>query len=293
MFKQKRRSLLFIPSIKTKFYEKALNSDADSIIFDMDDSVAPSAKETAREVLRQHFPRDYTGSKELSIRINHPKSPFYHDDVVLMRELKPHSITIPKVESAVEVAGLVATLEDSYSAPVNLMLFIETLVGFYNLAEILSSSDRITAATLGTEDLCGEMVIERVNMDESPILNRIMVELAMQCHLNEIQCLGPVYRGFGSEENLKALERESLYLKQLNAKGQFAIHPTQVPVMNRVFDISAEQLDEARQTLAKFEAVKEQEGTAVISRGQQMEDTPSIVRARKLLNYAEEHGFVL
>jgi citrate lyase beta subunit len=60
-----------------------------------------------------------------------------------------------------------------------------------------------------------------------------------------------------------------------------------------VFDISAEQLDEARQTLAKFEAVKEQEGTAVISRGQQMEDTPSIVRARKLLNYAEEHGFVL
>jgi citrate lyase subunit beta/citryl-CoA lyase len=239
-------------------------------------------------VLRQNFPQNYIGSKELSIRINHPQSPFYQDDVALMRELKPHSITIPKVESAEDITGLVATLGDS----VNLMLFIETLVGFYNLAEILSSSDRITAATLGTEDLCGEMGIERVNMPDSPILNRIMVELAMQCHLNGIQCLGPVYRGFGSEENLKGLEQECLYLKQLNARGQFAIHPTQVPVMNRVFDISTEQLEEARQTLAQFESVKEQEGTAVISRGQQMEDTPSIVRARKLLQYAEEHGFV-
>lgn len=289
--KPKRRSLHFVPAVKAKFYGKALGGEADSVVFDLDDSVAPSAKEEARQTLRDQFPKNYDGPKELSIRINHAKSPFHQDDIALMRELRPPCVILTKVESPSEVTDLVAALEGSFQTPLNLILFIETLVGVYNIADILASSPHITGATLGTEDLCSEMGLERGTLEDNPILNRIMVDLAMQCHLHDIPCLGPVFRGFKDEAQLKALEEECLYLKKLNVRGQFAIHPTQVPVMNRVFDITSEELQAARETLAMFGLMEEKEGTAVISRGHQMEDTPSVVRATKLLDYAQEHGF--
>jgi len=288
--KPKRRSLLFVPAIKTKFYERALSSEADSVIFDLDDSVAPNGKVEAREVLRQHFPRNH--AKEVSIRLNSAQSPFYADDVALMLELRPRSITLTKVEHAAEITQLVETFTGAGCHDFELILFIETLVGFYNLGEIVASSPHITAATLGTEDLCSEMGIERTPLAENPMLNRLTVELAMRCHQYNLQCLGPVFRGFGEAAQLQALEQECLYLKQLNAHGQFAIHPTQIAVQNRLFTITPEQIAAAEQTLALFMAKAAEEGTAVISQNGQMQDTPSTVKARKLLQYAREHGYV-
>jgi len=291
MYKPKRRSMQFVPAIKTKFYSRALEGLADTVIFDLDDSIAVSAKDAARQTLLKYFPQNYTGPKELSIRLNHAQSPYFEADLALLQEIQPHSITMTKVETAEEINRVVDQVQAKFTHPVDIFIFIETLPGFYNLAEIFKQVPHVSAATLGTEDLCAGLGIERGRLPDNPLLNRIQIELALQCHQYDVQCIGPVFRGFGDKAQLEALKEEALYLKSMNVRGQLAIHPTQVPVLNQLFDITPQQIAEAKQTLMRFEAMAEKEGTAVISRNNQMEDTPSLIKAQKLIDYAETHGF--
>jgi citrate lyase subunit beta/citryl-CoA lyase len=233
--------------------------------------------------------------KELSIRVNPVGSPFFQDDAALIRDLKPQTVVLSKVESPEDVRALEAALAlaDAPDQPlVEFIALIETIAGFYRVREILASSRRITGVMLGAEDLAGEMGIERGPLAENPLLNHMQIEIAIACHLHGIQCLGPVNRGYEREAHLRALEEECRYLKRMNVRGRFAIHPSQIAIINRVFDITPEQIRRARRVLALFGAAQEGEGTSVITQGDQMEDLPSQRSAADLLAYAEAHGFV-
>jgi len=290
-YKPKRRSLLFVPAIKPRFYERALAGEADTITFDLEDSVAPESKSEARDLLANAFPHMDGSAKELSIRINAPSSPFYQDDLALLKTLKPRTVVLSKVESPAEIQAItpVLSLWDMPDSSANLIVLIETIAGYYRAREILGSSPRITAVMLGMEDLAGEMGIPRGTLSENPLLNHMQIEIAIAAHFHGLQCLGPVSRGYGQEANLRDLEAECLYLRKMNVRGKFAIHPSQLPIINRVFDITPEQIEQARRVVAMFES--RADGTTVITQDQQMEDLPSLTSARHLITYAEEHGF--
>lgn len=290
MNRPKRRSLLFVPASKDNFYTKAFSSSADSLIFDLEDSIPDSNKAQARLVLADLFPKGYSGDKELCIRINHSSSVFYEADLSLIKSLRPHSIVYPKAETITEMQELNVTLQQS-EVKAEIIVIIETLAGFYNIREILRSCHNITGVVLGTEDLVSEMGIERKRLDQCPVLSHMQVELAISATMCGIQCLGPISRGFRELEHLQDLEIEGQFLRSMNIKGKLAIHPFQVPIINRIFDITPTDIEDARALIVAFQQA-ETNGTAVLVTPQgSMQDTPSLKKAKRLLEYAAEHGF--
>jgi len=293
MTRPKRRTLLFVPAIRPRFFARALGGEADTLIFDLEDSVAAPAKEEARRNLRAWWPADYRGPQELALRVNPADSPFHADDIALLRALRPHSVVLPKAEEAAEVAALSSQLDEMQHAaerPIEIIPMIETLRGLDHLRDILAASPRVTALLVGAEDLVSEMGVARGALAENPLLDHILIQVALACHAHRVQALGPIHRGYASEERLRALEEEALYLRRLNYRGQSAIHPTQLPVLNRVYDITPDELARARRVVALFEE-SERQGSAVVVQGGEMEDLPSLQAARALLRYAHEHGF--
>lgn len=272
----KRRSLLFVPTIDSRYYKSALTSETDTIIYDLEDSVPAASKVEARGILANLFPKQDISSIELGIRINHPETPFYHDDLALVKELKPHCVFLPKTEYYNEVQDLenfLSRLDSSETDPIDIIAIIETPIGFYQIREILSKSRRITAIALGVDDLTSEMGIEVGKLAENPIINRMQIEMAILSHMHELQCLGPVTRGHDQEDHLKILEQECKYLKKMNVKGKLAIHPSQIGVINQVFDITIEQIEEAKRVVLENKNVT------------------LVKKANKFFKYAEQHGF--
>jgi len=293
ILKPKRRSLLFVPAIRPRFFARALEGEADTLILDLEDSVAAEAKEEARQNLSAWWPSACEGHHELALRINPPQTPYYAGDMDLLRALRPHAVVLPKAEDAAQVTALSAQLDDMNDPahrPVDIIPMIETLQGLDRVREIVAASSRVTALLVGAEDLVSEMGVARGSLAENPLLNHALIQVALACHAGGVQALGPIHRGYGSEEHLQALEEEALYLRRLNYRGQSAIHPAQLPVLNRVFDITPEQIAQARRVVDLFEE-SELGGSTVVVRGGQMEDLPSLQAAQALLGYAQEHGF--
>ena len=294
MYKPKRRSLLFVPANKPYYCEKALQSDADTLIYDLEDSIPDAAKEQGRQLLTQYFPKNYEGSTELCIRINGPRTPFYEEDLSLVRELVPHAIMLPKIESRKEVQDLDVFLNscDPFATrKIEIIGLIETPKGAYKLREVLYSSHRITAVALGAEDLSYELGVEREGpLEKHPLLNHIQIELALVARMHNMQCIGPIERGYTKKKHLSFLEEECKYLKKINLQGKLAIHPSQVPIINKYFDITSEQIEKANHIIELFREA-EKNDSAVITNGNEMQDTPSLRKSLRLVNYAKEHGF--
>ncbi len=293
MPKPKRRSVLFVPAIRPRFLVRALGGEADTLILDLEDSVASAAKEEARQNLRAWWPAAYDGPQELALRMNPPDSPYYAEDIALLSALRPHSVVLPKAEAPDQVATLSVQLDQlmpTARQSMEIIPMIETLQGLDHLRDILVASPRVTALLVGAEDLVSEMGVARGSLADDPLLNHVLIQVALACHAHHVQALGPIHRGYGSEEHLRTLEEEAVYLKRLNYRGQSAIHPTQLPVLNRVFDITPQEIARASRVVALFRDT-ERQGSAVVVQGAEMEDLPSLKAAQALLRYAEEHGF--
>jgi len=288
--KPKRRSMLFCPAIDKRFYRSALQSSADSIIYDLEDSITNSAKQEARSLLLKNYPRSYAGPKELVIRINNSHTPFYKRDLELLRTLKPDTVCYPKVESALELVALDSYISSYDKGKTEIFPLIETSAGFFNSREILKSSNRITATALGLEDLIYELGIERGKLSENPIINHVLINLILLSSSLGIQHVGPILRGYGTKKQMKELTSECTYLKKMNVVGKLAIHPNQLNIINKEFDITSEKIGEAKEKLALFEKSRKK-GSSVISRCYEMEDTPSEKRLVEFLKYAKQHGF--
>jgi citrate lyase subunit beta/citryl-CoA lyase len=288
--KLKRRSLLFCPAINEKFCKKAINCNADSIIFDLEDSVDNSAKTKAREILLKYFPRN-NRSKELIIRINNINTPFYKEDLKLIKELKPDTICYPKTEFPGEIEFLESFIKSYEEKITEIIPLIETITGFFNAEKILKSSNRITATALGIEDLISELGIERGKLWENPIINQVLINLIMLSNLRKIQHIGPISRGYKTKKQLKELYEECKYLKKMNVKGKLAIHPNQLPIINKEFNITLKEIKKTKDKIKLFEKVKKS-GSTVISTCYEMEDTPSLLKSNRFLEYSIKHGFI-
>ena len=170
--KPKRRSLLFVPAIRPRFLMRALGGEADTLILDLEDSVAGAAKEEARQNLRAWWPAAYDGPQELALRINPPDSPYYAGDIALLSTLRPHSVVLPKAEAPDQVAALSAQLDEMMPAarhPMEIIPMIETLQGLDQLRDILIASPRVTALLVGAEDLVSEMGVARGSSGREPL----------------------------------------------------------------------------------------------------------------------------
>ena len=268
------RSWLFVPADSERKIGKALDSDADAIIFDLEDSVAPALKPTARDVLK-NLPKR-SGGPEWWIRINPLASEFIRDDLELIGLADVRGIVLPKSESGADIIEL---SHRTGNIPIHAIV-TETAASLFGLLSYRDPNSTLAAMSWGAEDLSAALGASS-KYDADGGLSFTYRMARSLCLAGAVaagaQPVDGVFADFRDEEGLK---RESEAARREGFTGKLAIHPAQVPIINAAFTPSAEEVRHAGEIVAAFEAHPD---AGVLSVGGKMVDRPHLMQARRVL----------
>lgn len=266
------RSLLFAPGNDARKLEKALESDADAVVADLEDAVPAPEKGRAREIVRDLV----AGARPetlLAVRLNAVGTAFWEDDLRMLSELPPDALVLPKATPD----GVAALGPDG--PPV--IGIAETAQGL-RLAYETACSPRTVALLLGAVDLGLELGLEP-RADGQEVLfarSKLVVDSAAA------GIRGPLDLVHVDLHDDEGLEAECRLARSLGLRGKACIHPAQVAIVNRVFSPSDEETDRARRVVQAYEQGRA-EGRGVVSLDGEMIDLPVVERARQVLAASE------
>jgi citrate lyase subunit beta / citryl-CoA lyase len=271
------RSWLFVPADSERKIAKALESDADAIIFDLEDSVAPAQKDAAREILKA-LPKRSNGP-EWWVRINPLGSEFHKDDLKLIGSAYVHGIVLPKAESGADVIQLA---HRTGNIPIHAIV-TETAASLFGLLSYRDPKSTLAAMSWGAEDLSAALgASSKYNSDGSLSFT---YQIARSLCLAGAAAAGvqPVDSVFADFKDDKGLKSEAEAARREGFTGKLAIHPAQVPIINAAFTPSAEDIRHAEEIVAAFEAHPD---SGVLSVNGKMVDRPHLIQARRVLERA-------
>jgi citrate lyase subunit beta/citryl-CoA lyase len=243
-----RRSVLFMPGSNPRALEKARTLPADGLIFDLEDAVAPEAKESARAAVAAALIAGGYAPRELILRVNPLDTMWGHADLASAATLPLAAVLLPKVENPDRVR-LAIDLLDTLGAPADLSVWcmIETPLGVLAAAEIAATSPRIGALVLGTSDLGADLHV-RPDRDRLPLMTALgLVLLAARAHGRAI--LDGVHLDLADPEGFVSACRQG---RELGFDGKTLIHPDQIGPANHIFAPEAEEVTRARRLVAAY-----------------------------------------
>lgn len=268
------RSVLYMPAANPRALEKARGLDADALIFDLEDAVAPAQKAEARATLAAALVQPY-GHRFRLVRVNGADTEWGADDIAAAAGWDFDGLLLPKVASPDTVAAARAALP---GRPVWAMM--ETPAAILNAAAI-AAAPGLGGLVLGTNDLAKDLGC-RPGPDRLPLMTALQTCL-LAARAHALICLDGVYNAFRDSEGLQA---ECLQGRDLGFDGKTLIHPDQIATANRIFAPAEDDLDLARRQIAAWEEAQAQgKGVAVVD-GRIVENL-HIVTARALLARAE------
>lgn len=256
-----RRSVLYMPGANTRALEKAKTLPADSLILDLEDAVAPDAKSSARENILKALETGF-GYREAVVRINGLNTPWGLDDLKLFANSKADAIVLPKVESASQIQEAAAIL-GKLNAPQNMTIWamIETPKAIFKLEEIAESHPLLETLVLGTSDL-----VKDLHARHTP--NRIETQTALSLSVLAARAYGLcVLDGVHlSLDDDAGLVQACIQGRDMGFDGKTLIHPNQIAVANEIFGPSPEEIKEAQERIAAYEAaIQSGAGIAVLN----------------------------
>lgn len=275
-----RRSVLYMPGSNARALEKAASLPADGLILDLEDAVAPDAKEIARTQVCDAVAARRFGRREVIIRVNAPTTPWGAQDMVAACKAAPDAILVPKVETAADVAEATRRMEAAPS-DCRLWLMIETPRAIFNVLDIASSRGRLACLVMGTNDLVKEM-----RAQHTPGREGLLAALGLSVmagRANGLAVIDGVYNDIADAEGFEAMCRQG---RAMGFDGKTLIHPSQVEPCNRVFSPDADEVAQARSILAAF-ALPENQGKGAISLGGRMVELLHAEIARQTVALAE------
>lgn len=269
------RSVLYIPGSKERALDKARGLPADAIIFDLEDAVAPDAKDAARATLRAEIDKGGYGDRAKLVRINGFDTMWGNADIHAFRGADIDGLLLPKVNSALDIETLAEMIAD-----VPIWAMMETASGVLN-ARTIAAHPRLAGIVMGTNDLVKELGC-RPGPDRAEIQTALQMSV-IAARADGIPIVDGVYNAFKDEAGLRA---ECEQGRDLGFDGKTLIHPDQIAIANEVFAPSEADLDLARRQIAAFEEVEARgEGVAVVD-GKIVENL-HIVTAKALIAKAE------
>jgi citrate lyase subunit beta/citryl-CoA lyase len=279
-----RRSALYMPGSNARALEKAKTLAADVVIFDLEDAVAPDAKETAREQVVAAVKGGGYGRRELVIRINGLDTPWGRADLAAALNAAPDGVLVPKVSKPEDLA-LVASALAGAPAKVHAWAMMETPLAILNAREIAataaSSDTRLMCFVMGTNDLVKET---RADLDTERTAALYWLSATVTAaRAYGIDVLDGVYNNF---KDLDGFRRECLQGRRLGMDGKTLIHPDQITGANEVFSPSAAELAWARKIIAAFEQ-PENKGKGAITVDGRMVELLHVETARRTVRIAE------
>ena len=279
-----RRSSLILPVNQPRFVEKAYTRNADAIVLDLEDSVPGQEKASARKLVRDALTVAGRGGAEVLVRVNN-EAGLLADDIEAAVHPGLDGLSIPKVESAVQVYDIIARIEHLERARglplrhLRLSLAIETPRGLLAVEEIARASDRIATMSIGVEDYCLELGVEP-SADGAELLYPV-ARLVTVCKAVGVQPTGLV-GSIASFRDLTTFEGAAQRARQLGCEGAGCIHPDQVTVLNRVFTPDPARVEQARRVVEAFEEGVRR-GTASVNLDGKMVDVPVYKRAQVVM----------
>lgn len=268
------RSLLFVPADSEKKIPKALASEADVVILDLEDSVSPADKPKARSLAREILtaPR---GRSKLFVRVNALTSGLVSDDLATVVAARPDGLLLPKSESGQDVKRLIAMA----NLPV-IAIATETAAAMFNLATYGDCGPQLLGLTWGMEDLAAALGAQS-NRDAQGRPTAPYDLARTLCLIGAraagIEPVDGIYANFRDPSGLEAQCRDAV---RDGFTAKLCIHPDQVAVVNRVFTPSPEAVARAERIVQAFAAA---EGAGVIGLDGEMLDVPHLKAAKALL----------
>ena len=300
------RCQLFGPGSRPALFEKMAASAADVINLDLEDSVAPDDKPTARANVIAAIGAVDWGTKTLSVRINGLDSPWWYRDVVDLLEQAGERldlIMIPKVGCAADiyaVDALVSSIEAAMGRKkrIGFEVIIESAAGITHVEEIAKASPRLQAMSLGAADFAASMGMQTTGIggtQERYYMHRdgakywsdpwhwAQAAIVAACRTHGVLPVDGPFGDFSDDEGFRAQARRSATLGMV---GKWAIHPKQVALANEVFTPSDAAVLEAREILAAMVAAKASGQGATVYKGR-LVDIASIKQAEVIVKQAE------
>ncbi len=256
-----RRSALYIPGANARALAKGRTLPADILILDLEDAVAPEAKETARDALRDLLAEGGYGGREILVRINGLETEWGADDLAATANAGADAILLPKVESAETVRAAEAALEAA-GAPAGLALWcmIETPLGVLRAQEIAAAAPRLAGLVMGTSDLAKDLNC-RHTPDRAPLLTSLSLTL-LAARAHGLAILDGVHLDLADDTGFEAACRQG---RALGFDGKTLIHPKTIAAANAAFGPSDADLETARRTVAAYEqAAAQGQGVALL-----------------------------
>jgi citrate lyase beta subunit len=276
-----RRSVLYMPGANTRALEKARTLPADALIFDLEDAVAPEAKEAARtNVVLAAESRAY-GKREIAIRCNGLGTPWAEADIEAVAKSGADALLVPKVESAAHVTHVVSLL-DTAGAPPEMAVWamMETPKGILRAEEIAGAHPRLGLFVMGTNDLVKDMRARHTPM-RLPMLTALGIGmLAARAH--GLTILDGVYNDIQDAAGFRAVCQQGL---EMGFDGKTLIHPSQVEPCNEIFAPSPSELEMAGKIVAAFRQAQA-EGKGVVTVDGRMIENLHVEQAERALALA-------
>lgn len=280
------RSMMFVPTIVEKFIEKAPGVGADAVILDLEDSIAASEKERARDAVAGVAKRLADAGLDVTVRINRPWRLAARDiEAAVTPDVT--ALLLPMTDSGAhvrEVASVAAEVEaERGMAAGHTFLFplIETAEGLLNAREIAAAHPRVMAASLGSEDFALSMG----SATDTDVLfgpKQHVVACARAAGVAPMGFIGSI----AEFRDIEKLESMMTLSKRVGFRGCSCIHPNQVRVANQVFGPSEAEVAEARKIVEAYDAALAR-GDGAITVDGKMVDVPVADRMRGVLEFAD------
>ena len=266
------RSVLYLPASNPRAIEKARSLNADAVILDLEDAVAPDAKTDARAAAVAALTAGGFGAR-IGVRVNGLDTPWGADDLAALSGLKPDFVVAPKIESAEAVREVAARLPDR----ADLWIMIETPLSVLRLDQIAGAGAPLAALMLGINDF-GERMNLVLGPDREPLKPWLAAVVAAARGHGLLAIDGVV----NATDDADRLQSECLQGRAFGFDGKSLIHPTQIAAANTAFSPSAEEVAKAREVVAAF-AAADARGKGAIRVGYRMVERLHLDAAHRLL----------
>jgi citrate lyase subunit beta/citryl-CoA lyase len=271
MASRPRRSVLYMPGSNARAIEKARTLVADGVILDLEDAVAPDAKEPARKQVTDAVKAGGFGSREVFIRVNGIDTPWHADDLAAAAHAGPDAILIPKIGRVDQIEMIGQRLLDMKTDhKTRVWAMIETPEAIFNINALAAvardSETRLAGFVMGTNDLAKE-TRARLLPGRAPMLSWLATCL-LAAHAHGIDILDGVYNNLS---DAKGFEEECIQARDMGFDGKTLIHPNQIEPCNAVFSPGADEVAHARKLIAAFDLPENRDKGVVQVEGRMVE----------------------
>ncbi|WHZ00821.1 CoA ester lyase [Neobacillus sp. YX16] len=283
------RSMLFVPGSKENWFNKIPEYGSDTIILDLEDSVPNNLKETARKSVAQVISPFASKNQRIYVRINRGPYGFDIEDVEAIIQPELEGIVLPKLNGPEDVdtlSSIVSEIEHKKNIKIGTTKFIATLETARSiyLAYEIGIKDRVVALA-GVSPANGDVARSVGYQWTKEGLERIYIRshVVLAARAAEIIPIGGLWQDV---HDLKGLKEAATFNRQLGFAGEMIVHPSNVPVINKVYSPSEQEIDHYKRMIETFETALREGTGAVLFEGEHI-DNAHLNTARQMLKFAE------